>query len=132
MRTLRLARIAAEAEGLRLRHAAQRTAVRIAAGVVALVFLIGAVGFAHIAVWGWLRLSFEARHVALMFTGADLVLAGLLGLLAARSSPGQVEREALEVRRRAIEGAGTSVAWSTMTLQVLRLLGGLIVRRRRG
>ena len=48
MRTLRLARIAAEAEGLRLRHVAQRTAGRAAAGIVALVFLTGAVAFAQV------------------------------------------------------------------------------------
>ena len=131
MRTLRLARIAAEAEGLRLRHVAQRTAVRCAAAVVALVFLGGAVAFAHIAVWYWLRLSFEARHVALMFAGADLILAGALGLLAARSSPGRTEVEALAVRQRALEGAGASIAWSTMAVQVLRIVGRLFVRSRR-
>ena len=130
MRTLRLARIAAEAEGLRLRHVAQRTAGRAAAGIVALVFLTGAVAFAHVAVWAWLRLSFEARHVALMFAGGDLIVAAVLAFLAMRSSPGRVEVEALAVRQRALEGAGASIAWSTMTLQVLRLLGGLVVRRR--
>ena len=131
MRTLRLARIAAEAEGLRLRHRVRRTAARAAAGCVALAFLLLAVMFAHIAVWCWLRLSFEARYVALMFAGADLVLAGVLGLLAARSSPDRVEVEALAVRQRAMEGAAASIAWSTLTVQVLRVLGDLLLRRRR-
>ena len=60
MRTLRLARIAAEAEGLRLRHRAQRTAVRAASALIALAFLLGAVVFVHIAAWFWLRLVLGA------------------------------------------------------------------------
>ena len=131
MRPLRLARIAAEAEGLRLRQRARRTAVQAVFCVVALAFLIGAVAFVHVAAWFWLRPSWEGQYAALMVAGADLLLAVLLGLLATRSSPGRVELEALAVRQRALEGVTTTLAWSTMALQVLRVVGSL-VRRSRG
>ena len=132
MRSLRLARIAAEAEGLRLRRSAQRTALRAIYVIVALGFLAWAVLFAHVAAWFWLRLSWEARHAALIVAGADLVLAVLLAVLASLLSPGRVEREALEVRRRAIESVGGALAFSAMAMQVLRLFTNLLARRRSG
>jgi phage shock protein PspC (stress-responsive transcriptional regulator) len=57
VRTFRLARIAAEAEGLRLREQAQRTAVRVAFGMAAMVFMLGVLVFLHIAAWYWIRQS---------------------------------------------------------------------------
>jgi hypothetical protein len=130
MRPLRLARIAAEAEGLRLRQRVRRTAVQAVFGVIALAFLIGAVAFVHVAAWCWLRLSWEGQYAALMLAGADLLIAVLLGLLATRSSPSRIELEALAVRQRALEGATTTLAWSTMALQVLRVVGNLMKRPR--
>jgi hypothetical protein len=130
MRALRLARIAAEAEGVRLRERMRRTAARAAFALVAMAFLAGAVVFAHIAAWFWLRLSWDAQYAALIVAGFDLVLAILLALLAARSSPGRVELEALAVRRHAIDSAASTLAFSALAMQVLRLLTGLLSRRR--
>ena len=62
MRALRLARIAAEAEGLRLRYSAQRTVMRAILGLVALAFLFGALVFGQIAAWYWLRMSWDGRR----------------------------------------------------------------------
>ena len=131
MRTLRLARIAAEAEGVRLRYSARRTAVRAVLGLVALAFLFGALVFCQIAAWYWLRASWDRPAAALILAGAELVLAAILALLAARSSPGRVELEALAVRRQALEGAGSSLAFSTLATQLLRLAIDLLRRRRR-
>lgn len=64
LRPLRLARIAAEAEGLRLRYVAQRTATRGIVGVIALIFVLAALGFFHIALWFWLRRHFESPAIA--------------------------------------------------------------------
>ena len=114
MRALRLARIAAEAEGLRLRHSAQRTVVRAILGLIALAFLFGALVFGQIAAWYWLRMSWDRPATALILAGAELVLAAMLGLLAARSSPGRIEVEALAVRRRALESATSSLAFSAL------------------
>ena len=132
MRTLRLARIAIEAEGLRLRQRAQRTAVRVAFGLVALTFLIGAVAFVHIAAWYWLRGALPRESTAAIMAGADFVLAMVLGFLATRSAPGRVELEALEVRQRAMESAMGSIAISSLMVQALRLLAGLLRRSRSG
>jgi phage shock protein PspC (stress-responsive transcriptional regulator) len=78
MRPLRLARIAAEAEGVRLRHQAQRTVVRFVFAMIALIFLAGTLTFLHVAAWSWLRQSWERQNAALILAGADFVLA-LLG-----------------------------------------------------
>jgi hypothetical protein len=121
MRTLRLARIAAEAEGLRLRYSARRAVVRIVLGLVALGLLFGALVFCHIAAWYWLRQSWDRSPAALIIAGGELVLALILVLLAARSSPGRVEAEALAVRRRALEAAGSSLAFSALLTQLLPL-----------
>jgi hypothetical protein len=130
MRSLRLARIAAEAESVRLRYSARRTAVRAVLGLVALAFLFGALVFCQIAAWYWLRASWDRPAAALILAGAELVLAAILALLAARSSPGRVELEALAVRRQALEGAGSSLAFSTLATQLLRLAIDLLRRRR--
>ena len=130
MRSLRLARIAAEAEGVRLRYSARRTAVRAVLGLVALGFLFGALVFCQIAAWYWLRASWDRPAAALILAGAELVLAAILALLAARSSPGRVELEALAVRRQALEGAASSLAFSTLVTQLLRLAIDLLRRRR--
>jgi hypothetical protein len=130
MRALRLARVAAEAEGLRLRERMRRTTTRVAFGIVAMGFLAAAVVFAHIAAWFWLRVAWQAQHAALIIAGVDLVLAIVLAVLAARSSPGRVELEALAVRRRAIESAASTLAFSALAMQLLRLFTNLVSRRR--
>jgi hypothetical protein len=124
----RLAQVALEAEAMRLRQKARRTIVRILLGCVAVMLLLGAMVFGHIAVWYWLRESLTRQYVALIFTGADLLLAVILGLLAARSKPGQVEVEALLVRRRALVDAAESL---TISALVLRLVETFVRSRRR-
>ena len=130
LRPLRLARIAAEAEGVRLRNLARRTATRAVMGVIALVFLLGALGFFHIALWFWLRRHFQSPATSLIVAGGDLLIALVCGLMAARSSPSRLEREALDVRRRALENATSTAAYSALAAQALRL-GANMVRRRR-
>jgi len=129
MRTLRLARIAAEAEGLRLRYSARRAVVRIVLGLVALGLLFGALVFCHIAAWYWLRQWWDRPPAALIIAGGELVLALVLVLFAARSSPGRVEVEALAVRRRALEAARSSIAFSALLTQLLPLTIRLWRRR---
>jgi hypothetical protein len=130
MRTLRLARVAAEAEGLRLRQQVRRTVVRTAFGIVAMGFLSCAVVFAHISAWFWLRLYWERLHAALILTAADLVVAVVLAWIAARSSPGRVELDALAVRRQALDRATSTLAFSALASQLLRLTTSLLSRRR--
>jgi hypothetical protein len=133
MRPIRLARIAAEAESVRLRSMASRTAVRIVFALVALLFIIGAVVFAHIAAWYWIRLDWDMSYFAAagILGGLDLLVAIVLLALASRSGPSRVEREALEVRRRAIEGIASVLTLSQLVVPVLRILTEMRRRRRR-
>jgi len=122
MRTLRLARIAAEAEGMRLRLQARRTALRMATGLIGLIFLGWALAFAHVAVWYWLRegTDWAEPGTALAVAGGDLVIAACLVLLAARSVPGRAERDALQVRQRALDGASSDFALAKLLVAALR------------
>ena len=134
MRTLRLARIAAEAEGLRLRTRAQRVLTRVVLGLLALLFLLGAVAFGHIALWFWMRIDrgWSQTGTALVFAGGDLVLAAFIALLCVRSTPTRVEIEALAVRTRAMEAAASTIALSSLVMPVLRVMLSLLRRRRPG
>lgn len=130
MRTLRLARIAAEAEGLRLRRQAQRVVVRAVFGVIALVFLGCALAFAHVAVWFALRVNGDVAPwaTALIIAGGDAAIALFLLLIATRSSPGRVEQEALEVRRRALADATSGFAFASLLVPLMRLAMNLARR----
>jgi len=121
MRTFSLARVAADAELLRLRLSARRVAVRAILALVALGFLAGAAVCCHVAAWFWLRQHWEPPQSALFLAGTDLVVALILALLAARSSPSRVELEALAVRQQALESITASLAFSALAMQVLRL-----------
>jgi hypothetical protein len=104
MRLSRLARIAAEAEGLRLRGLARRTVTRIILAMIALMFLLGAIALAHVAAWYWLRTGLGQPFLGAtgIMGGLDLLAAIVLGVVASRSVPGRIEAEALAVRRKAI------------------------------
>jgi hypothetical protein len=132
MRPFRLARIAAEAESVRLRGMISRIVTRAVLAFVALLFLLGAVVFVHVAAWYEIRIGLNQSYLATagILGGADLVLAVLIGLLAARSSPSKVELEALEVRHKAIEGLGSALTLGQMALPLLRLLAGFRRRKR--
>ena len=132
MRPFRLARIAAEAEGVRLRGMATRIATRAIFGVTALFFVLGAVVFGHIAVWYEVRTALEQSYLATagILGGADLLVAIILGFLATRSTPSRVEVEALDVRRKAIEGIGSALSLSQMVIPILRLVSGMGRRKR--
>jgi hypothetical protein len=129
MRALQLARIAAEAEGLRLRHTAQRNGIRIVLGVGALGFVLGAIIFCHIAAWCWLIMSWDQSIAALIIAGADLVLAAVLALVTMRSSPRRVEAEALALRRQALDHVATSLTIPALAAQLLPFATRLLRRR---
>lgn len=131
MRTLRLARIAAEAEGLRLRRQVRRTAFRLVLALIGLTFLAAAAAFAHVAVWYALRWNagLPPWATALVVGGGDLVIALFFVLIAVRSGPGRVEIEALEVRQRAIANATSSVALNALLVPLVRALMDALRRR---
>jgi hypothetical protein len=98
--------------------------------MVAMIFMLGVLVFLHIAAWYWICQSWQQEYAALTLAGADFVLAMVLAFVAARSSPGRIEVEALAVRQRAVDSAVSSLAMSSLALQGLRLLTSLVRRRR--
>lgn len=131
MRSVRLARVAAEAEGVRLRGFASRIITRAILGLIALLFVLGAVVFAHLAGWYWLRTGLNQTLLAAagILSGVDLLVAIILGVLAMRSTPSRVEVEALDVRRKAIQGIGSGLSLTRLVIPILRLVAN--VRRSR-
>lgn len=119
MLPLRLARVALEAEGLRLNHRLRRTVISIAMGCVALALLMAALTFLHIGIWCWLRETLPGKYVAAILGGADVLLALVLVFLALRSTPGRVELEALQLRRRAMDDAAASLSFTTLLAQFI-------------
>jgi hypothetical protein len=128
-----LARIAAEAEGVRLRGVVRRAFTRAILGLIALCFVLGALVFAHLAAWYWLRMGLDLTFPAAagILGGVDLLVAVVLGLLAMRSSPSRVEIEALEVRRKAIQGIASTLSMTQLVIPVVRMVLNLL-RRGRG
>ena len=122
MRVLRLARIAAEAEVLRLRRIALRTGFRAAYGVLALVFVIAALALAHAAAWLALIKLVGPVSAALIVMGVDLLIAVIFGALAARSAPDRIEREALQIRRTATQQMVRSLSLVMLLMPVTRRL----------
>ena len=132
MRPFRLARIAAEAEGVRLRGMMSRIVMRLVFAIVALLFVLGAIVFAHVAAWYGVRVGLDQSYLASagFMGGADLLLAVVLGFLASRSSPSKTEVEALAVRRKAVEGITSALSLTQLAIPVLRIVAGTRRRRR--
>lgn len=132
LRPVGLVRVAAEAEGLRIKRQIGRSVTRVMLLLIALVFLVGAVVFAHVAAYYLIRLQllWTQYSAAGVIAGADFVLALVLVAMSLTSRPGRVEREALEIRRRALANIGSTMAISTMTAPVLRMVLRSIRRSR--
>jgi|SRR3954453_22127498 len=121
MRPVRLVRIATDAEILRWQAFGGRLVTRIVFALVAVIFVIGALAIAHVAAWYALRIDagLQFYWCALILGGIDLIMAIILLLMASRSTPSRVEREALEVRQRAIAGLTTTLSLAQLALPLL-------------
>jgi hypothetical protein len=122
MRTLRLARIAAQAEGIRLRHIARRTAFRVAYVFFGLIFLFGVLVMGHVALFMWLAEHLRPVICALILLGADLVVAIILFLMALMAGPGRLEREAKAIRDQASSQVADIASTALLMRPLLRLL----------
>ena len=121
MRGFRLARIAAEAERLRLRLLLRRQIVRAVLGAGAVVFLLAALVALHVAAALALAEHLAPLNAALIVAAADVVVAIVLGLFATRNVPGRAEREALRVRRIAVDQAIETVALTAIIGRLTRV-----------
>jgi hypothetical protein len=133
VRSINLLKVAAEAELLRLRHVLARQGRRAAFGVVAVIFMLGVLVLAEVAGWQVLRLYVASISATLILLGINLVIAALFGALAAWSSPGHAEREALRIRRQALDAArgALSLTAAVPVASTLLRLGGRRGGRRR-
>jgi hypothetical protein len=123
-RPTQLVQIAAQAEGIRLRAVMVRVAIRAGFALVAGLFTIGALVFAHIAAWYWLLIGLRLTVFMAVgaLTGADLLIAIILGYLASRSRPSRTERQARDVRRGALDALERTFNPKQLALPVARFL----------
>ncbi|MBR0673755.1 hypothetical protein [Neoroseomonas soli] len=106
MHTLQLLGVAAEAEGLRLRHEASAVARRAGWVAAATVFGVAALASAHVAAVTALEPRLGLPGAAGVVALADLVMAGVL-LLACRRRRDPVVEEARALRRTALAAAAS-------------------------
>lgn len=118
MRAFRLVNVSLEAERVLLGLQAKRWAVKVAMGVVALVFGIAAFVMAHVLVWLALEPYLNPLPRAGAILAGDLVIAAILVALAMRDNPSRQEIEARMLRDNAISQARASFG-------VLPMLGGV-------
>ena len=123
MRSVNLLKVAFDAELLRLRAMMARQGRRAVFAVIALIFALVVLALAEAAGWLALRHRFESIPATLILLGVNLVIAAIFGGLAARSSPGHTEQEALRVRRQALDAARSTLAIAVAVPAVTRLLG---------
>lgn len=133
MNPVKLVRIAAEAELLRLRAMASRQVRRVVLALVGAIFLLAVLIFVHILVWHALAVSAGLTFYAAtcLVGGVDLLVALVLLAAAASSRPNSLEHEALDVRRNAVVQMRRVGTLSQLALPTLRLATRVTRRRRR-
>lgn len=131
MRSIKLLRLAFDAELLRLRAMMARQGRRAAFAVIALIFALAVLALAEATGWLFLRHRAESIPATLILLGVNLIIAAIFGVLAARSSPGSTEQEALRVRRQALDAARGALAFTAAIPVVTRLLGSKSDQTRR-
>ena len=109
MRAVELAKVAANAEALRLRELASRQSRRAIYGVVAAVFGIGVLVLLHVVAYNMMVPNVSPLVASLVLLAFDLIVAAVCGLKALKSVPGPVELEALAIRKQALQDVRGSV-----------------------
>lgn len=130
IRSFQLARIAFEAETLRLKRMAKRTSMRLVLAVAAVPFLMAVLAFFEVALWSYVASQLIAPFAALILAGVNIVVAMVLLLAAAMASDSHVEIEALKVRQRALEDMSRQLTVAAMVIPATRFVLGQLVPRR--
>jgi hypothetical protein len=120
MRLIRLLRLAAQAEGLRWRRMGRGYAIQAGYAAGAAVFGLLLLIMLHMAAFAWIARGQGPVAAALIVAAFDLVVAGLLGWLAARHAEDPVAIEAERVRDDALRQVGDQTARAAMILPVVR------------
>jgi hypothetical protein len=124
MRLISLARIAAEAEGVRLRAMARRQAMRGVWGAVAAFFGLLVVLLLHVAAVVFLALAVGFGFAALIMAGVDALFLAVFAMMALRSSPGRDEREAQAISQQARAQLASSATTLAVVAPFGRIVGG--------
>ena len=127
MRAVELAKVAANAEALRLRQLASRQGMRAGYGAVAAVFGLGVLVLVHVVLFEVLVLYVSPLVASLILLALDLVVAGICGLKALKSTPSAIEEEALAIRKQALIDLKGSVTMMALAGEA----AGLVFRRGR-
>jgi hypothetical protein len=130
VKTLDLARAAAQAEGLRLRRLVHRQAIRAAFAIVAGVFLIGALILLHVVGFMALAAILTPLEDSAALLGFDVVLALIFGLLAIRGGPDAVEAEAKLLRDQSLGAIKESLVFASLLGPPGRLAERALGRKR--
>ncbi len=131
MRSVRLAQVAVQAEGLRLRRRVRRIAMQIVLAILALPFLLAALGFFEAAFWNFVARHFQPEEAALIVAGGNILVAVLMLLLAMmRGSEDRISLEALQVRQSALESVQRSFTVASMIAPVAGFLMSQLRRNR--
>jgi Ca2+/H+ antiporter len=125
MRTLRLARVAAEAEALLLRRRVRQVVIRAVLGAVAAVFLIGAVAMLHAYAWVRLAPEWGTGMTALILAGSDAVVAIILALFAMRTPADPIAISAVTVRDQAMNEMRNALTLGAL----VRPLAGILLEQ---
>jgi len=120
MRLLSLVRAAWQAEGLYLRRSSRGYVIQAGFGIVAAVFALMLLLMLHIAGFAALVPSQGPVWAALIVGAVDLVLAGLLGILARRRPRDAIAEEALALRQAAMRQMGDTAAQTMILAPLLR------------
>ena len=120
MRMFRLLRLAAQAEALRWRRMGRGYAIQAGLAAGAAVFGLMLIIMLHVAALAWLGRGQGGVAAALIIGFVDLVLAALLGWLAARHARDPVAVEAERVRDDALRQVGDQTARFAVMAPLLR------------
>src|SRR5690349_5401629 len=120
MRLVSLLRLAAQAESLRWRRLGRGYAIQAGLGAGAALFGFMLVVMLHMAIFIALARAMAPVWAALIVAGGDLVIAAILGWLAARHAHDPVAVEAERVRDDALRQVGDQTARTAMVLPLLR------------
>lgn len=126
MRSVELARAAAQAEALYLRRLAQRQAIRGAFGAAAAVFGLAILVMIHVLIYVILIGYVSPPIAAIILLALDLVLAIVFAVLARRDEPGQIEQEAKLLRDQSLVELRSSLTLMSLAASAT----GFVVRRR--
>ncbi len=124
MRTVRLARVAAQAELLLVRRLATVFARRAAYGAVAAVFGLAMLALLHVLIIDALE---QFAHLSplvstLIVFVLDLVVAGVFAMMATGKMPDPIAEEARRVRDQSLEQARQSLTFAAMLAPATRAI----------